>query len=375
MRVLSVEEAAKFLNIDVQTVYRLRKKKEIKSLSEYNSDVEFSEYELQRYLLSQSFKEEDKPLRVLDNQFQDVFSILNSYLKSKDAKKVIIDVAFLKKSGWELIRNSLLNILENGGEVEVVVGLDFAISDPGPIREMIEWKSMGSKIDIFCYKNGSKNFHPKFYYIENYHGGRTTICGSSNLTNGGFKENVELNIISQDPVDKSLIDQQLYFFHAGLLRSDDLFVPTVDTINDYEQTTKEVSVLSVDRNKILNQLEVPLDKTIDQIKLIHKKAGGTSQEGLIVNALSSLKPNANGWIHLDQIYSYVRKINIRDGLGWKDASLETSIRGRLNNHFISQEDESDFKGKAIFIRKKRGEGFYKLNYKNQPSVDNENPKH
>jgi HKD family nuclease len=110
-----------------------------------------------------------------------------------DSDEIWIAVAFLKKDGFNLIKNSLEVRLKQGVDVYLVAGRYFGISNPYALDDALELLD-GKGNSMLYLANYDPNFHPKLFVFRkgsNY----TIISGSANLTNGGMTNNVECSLL------------------------------------------------------------------------------------------------------------------------------------------------------------------------------------
>ncbi len=142
-------------------------------------------------------------LRILQNaENRNHGQVLENWLAgSSDA---FIAVAFLKSAGWRMIAGGVQAFLERGGRLRLVVGTDFYMTEPEPLRELLrlrakypalEWRLVAS--------SGSSTFHPKYYRFQ---AGKWIwlLTGSANLTAGGLSRNIETSVMVEDAADGPL---------------------------------------------------------------------------------------------------------------------------------------------------------------------------
>jgi HKD family nuclease len=116
------------------------------------------------------------------------------------AKSVKLAMAFAKKSGWVLMKEALSS---GKADVQIVVGLNFGITDP---ELLSEWLELSAKTPQFKVRVAPERptFHPKLMIIE-CESVTCAIVGSGNLTGGGQLLNVECGVyISKDEEIKEL---------------------------------------------------------------------------------------------------------------------------------------------------------------------------
>ena len=123
----------------------------------------------------------------------------------KQCEKASMSVAYLKKSGVELIKQSLDENKDSNTKISIITSLDFGITDVEGLRESLN-------MDVECSIMHGKNFHPKLYIFEMAKGNATMIVGSSNLSNGGLSTNYEANLVINGKVSDSPIKEAIEYF-------------------------------------------------------------------------------------------------------------------------------------------------------------------
>lgn len=126
--------------------------------------------------------------------------VLNEVEKlTASSRKIKIAVAYLKKSGFEVIKDSLCFFVRKKGRLKILVGLaDYYITDPEALTELVEMRKRllpgkdKNRLQIRYYE--SLNFHPKLFIFEGKDQ-TAVILGSSNLTGGGLSRNIEVNVM------------------------------------------------------------------------------------------------------------------------------------------------------------------------------------
>lgn len=106
----------------------------------------------------------------------------------KAAKSIKIAMAFAKGSGWKLLQHSLLS---QAKIVEIVVGLNFGITDADLLEEWLALCSEMPSRFIVRVADKSPTFHPKVVLARFHDGSGLGIVGSGNLTAGGQMRNIE----------------------------------------------------------------------------------------------------------------------------------------------------------------------------------------
>ncbi len=142
-------------------------------------------------------------ITVADNAQQTMASVLQSALeRSRDVR---IAVAFLSQSGLDRVWPPLQKVLQTGGAVEFLVGLDATVTEPQALWHLYE-TSRASQLALYCYTDpGTASlYHPKLYLMRN-DADVVAIVGSSNLTQGGLEDNVEVNMVIQASLETEII--------------------------------------------------------------------------------------------------------------------------------------------------------------------------
>lgn len=136
-------------------------------------------------------------VRLLDNFSGKVGDEILNCMAS--AKRTMMAVAFVKLSGVRLIEDSLVSLLDRGGEAEIIFGLDFSLTDPRALHRVMEVKRFHPTLTLFAFSDPylpgrEPPFHPKLYVFEQTDGDWTAIIGSSNLSQGGLIDNIEVGV-------------------------------------------------------------------------------------------------------------------------------------------------------------------------------------
>lgn len=133
-----------------------------------------------------------------DNVTQKLLTIFANKLPLADDLKFA--VAFVSASGISLIEPYLQQCIKRDGRAEFLIGLDLLTTEPKALKMLHEMSHAGLPITCFCYsdpfKPSASIYHPKLYLITSRNE-VTIVVGSSNLTKGGLKDNVEINTIIQ----------------------------------------------------------------------------------------------------------------------------------------------------------------------------------
>lgn len=139
--------------------------------------------------------------------------ILNKYIPESD--RIYIAVAFLKVSGLNLIIDNLIKAVKRGCDIQIICGLDFALTEPLALKTIwgLTSKYRNLKLYLASAKDNKIIFHPKFYLL-NRDTEATIISGSANLTSGGLETNHECSLMVQQSTDSEIFDKSLHYFNS-----------------------------------------------------------------------------------------------------------------------------------------------------------------
>lgn len=129
-----------------------------------------------------------------DEERSHLSELCNSFAKYD---KAYIAVAFFTMSGFVAIKKRLVTFLKNGGQLQIVIGLDNFVTEPDALQALFDLMKGERNSRLYIKKTHTKGriFHPKFYLFESKEKERgKIITGSANLTAGGLEENEEISI-------------------------------------------------------------------------------------------------------------------------------------------------------------------------------------
>ncbi|MEY4179891.1 MAG: hypothetical protein RLY70_3465, partial [Planctomycetota bacterium] len=99
-------------------------------------------------------------------------------------------VAFVLRSGVELLREHLVDLLRRGGRLRIVTGDYLDVTDPDALAELLD---LSGNLQVRVFEAGPMSFHPKSYIFHDQGGAGTAFVGSSNLTRPALRGGVEWN--------------------------------------------------------------------------------------------------------------------------------------------------------------------------------------
>ncbi|MCS7365655.1 MAG: phospholipase D-like domain-containing protein [archaeon GB-1867-035] len=232
-----------------------------------------------------------------------------------------IAVAYIKCSGVNL----LLNLIPPKIEGKIITGLDFNITEPNALEALIDH---GFEIRIFSRKN--VEFHPKLYIFEADEK-MIIIMGSSNLSKGGFQNNIEANIMITGKKNDSLIKDILSYFNTLWLDKNHCIPMTKDTIEYYKEIWRRHQS---EAQKIRFKLKDSIFELFDKIKKLER-----IKLSEIILEFLRLK---EGKAKLNEIYAYFeeefldkfpvsKKEWYKDITKWKEPRYKHHIRACLQH--------------------------------------------
>jgi HKD family nuclease len=145
-------------------------------------------------------------IQVIDNASRNLASIMPPAIEQSNDLRMA--VAFVSKSGLKLLEVSLQSALESGAYLEYLVGLDMQATEPAALWDIYNLSLANERVSLYCYSGleGVPVYHPKLYLLR-AGDDVTAVIGSSNLTAGGLKRNIEINVIMQGDIFDDAISE------------------------------------------------------------------------------------------------------------------------------------------------------------------------
>jgi len=200
-------------------------------------------------------------INIIDNHSTSLSSILSqAIIQSKDIK---IAVAFLSMRGINLIYNSIDSAMRKGASLEFLAGLDMQATEPAALRFLHNLSKNNNKLSLYCYASlePSSIYHPKIYLLKNSDGTKViSVIGSSNLTEGGLKKNIEVNLVIEDDINQDIIlDSYNTYnrlkFHPKRVIPDDEFLNLYAVLCTSEKKEKIENKKNQNRQKLFKSFE------------------------------------------------------------------------------------------------------------------------
>jgi len=211
-----------------------------------------------------------------DNVSKTLLEVLKPQLSK--ARELKFGVAFVKYSGFSLIQDCIKESLNNGGRAEFLLGLDFRTTEPKVLIALHDMATSGLNIKLFCFSDPSINdtptYHPKIYVIRKRDRFVISI-GSSNLTSGGLKDNVEVNAIIEAS-EKEEIVSDVYAVYNRLKFQKSRFEPDRTYIESYEEAYEIVRKKSIQALK-QKTVESKIKGLMEREKLLLKPKAAVTE--------------------------------------------------------------------------------------------------
>jgi HKD family nuclease len=182
--------------------------------------------------------------RVIDNVSAKMSAVLPPLIEASG--DIRIAVAFVSRKGLSLIEPALDAALEAGGTAEFLVGLDMQSTEPGAVRWLLDRTRDTDRVELYCYAGLTTAgiYHPKLYLTRSAQL-VSFIVGSSNLTDGGLRKNVEVNVLVEaNARDEIVSDAYSAYnrlkFHPERVAPDDEFVAMYSELCRRERKSRPV---------------------------------------------------------------------------------------------------------------------------------------
>jgi HKD family nuclease len=119
--------------------------------------------------------------------------------KLSESSHVRLATAFAHHSGWDLIADP---IGACKGQVDILAGLHFFQTEPKLLRIWLRKSYQSDKVSckvVTKTKGFHWTFHPKVLIVTGLKAEAFAVVGSGNLSAGGFRDNVECSLFTDDP--------------------------------------------------------------------------------------------------------------------------------------------------------------------------------
>lgn len=101
-----------------------------------------------------------------------------------------LSVAFIQRSGVELLRPYLIDMLQRDGTIRILTGDYMNITDPDALAELLD---LDGRLQLRVFQANAISFHPKAYLFQHADQQGTAFVGSSNLSHSALRNGIEWN--------------------------------------------------------------------------------------------------------------------------------------------------------------------------------------
>lgn len=179
-------------------------------------------------------------IQLLDNLSNKLVDAVSPVLtESEDAR---IAVAFVSMQGLELLGPAIQRCLDRRGYMEFLVGLDLSVTDPQALRTLYQWSRDNANVACYCLTElgPSVVYHPKLYVFRTAEQVSFAV-GSSNLTEGGLRQNIEVNVLIRAHADEEIVSDvyavyNALKFHPKRVEPDEEFVALYEEMCSAQQS-------------------------------------------------------------------------------------------------------------------------------------------
>jgi HKD family nuclease len=126
-----------------------------------------------------------------------ILAKIKNLLESPNITEIDFAIAYLSKGGYSEIEKSLTKFLKRNGKVQFLVGLSqIYATESSALKKLLTLaqKQKNNLLEVKYHNLKGKEFHPKLVIAKLNDVTKFVIIGSSNLTHGGQKSNVEANV-------------------------------------------------------------------------------------------------------------------------------------------------------------------------------------
>lgn len=157
------------------------------------------------YLAAPDAPKDAEPSAELFDQANERLLIdLRAGLRDPEFDRVDLAVAFVRKSGLDLIQSELMDRLEMPSRVRILTTDYMGITEPSALRRLMDLTGRDDyDLEVRLFQDPATSFHAKAYIFWSTQDGGSNrlIVGSSNLTRMALTEGVEWNLSSEAPDD------------------------------------------------------------------------------------------------------------------------------------------------------------------------------
>jgi HKD family nuclease len=152
----------------------------------------------------------------------------------KTSEQSYFAIAFLKTSGLYNLLKSIKKYLKSGGQLTIVAGQNFALTEPKALKELRKLFQSYPASKLYLAKANVRNsvFHPKLYLFKTKKNS-SIISGSANITKGGLISNKETSILMNCRTSEKVWNDAINYFNE-LIKPENADEATLLVIKQYE---------------------------------------------------------------------------------------------------------------------------------------------
>lgn len=150
----------------------------------------------------------------------------------KNSNEIRLAIAFVRKSGVDLLNNELQDFKNRGGKLKLIFGEDFNLTDGSALEELL---NQGAEMKLYLPRKGV--YHPKIWIFK-LTGKWSVVIGSSNLSKDALTNNIEASVVFEgnysDPAIKGCLSA-----YETLWKSDRCYEIGHEYISNYKNEAKK----------------------------------------------------------------------------------------------------------------------------------------
>lgn len=286
------------------------------------------------------------PAHIVMNNGDSLGKVLAANLETASLFQVA--TAYLNHRGLDRVIDPMQRILEQDGEVSVAHGFYPLITETETIRSLARLADSFDQMSYGVYADTERTlegkFHPKLYLTYSPVDRWRAVIGSSNLTQGGLRANLEVNCTLSGSASTPEIQQCRDVFKK-IQHDQNLHRPTVEWIEAYD----EIRNLEIDSRERFRAETKDLYDKLFNITQVPPWVPKTREE-CVIQAVQNLerRDGRGSYHHLNEITPEAFKI--ADGR-YQARFFSEGVRQALNTNEIHKYD-----GNQLFERQDGAEG-------------------
>ena len=291
------------------------------------------------------------PTQIVMNNGDSLGDVLAQNLKGADS--FLVATAYLNANGLERVMSPIERILDGKGLVNVVHGFYPQITETDAIRELARLADGSDQMSYGVYVDASRSlegsFHRKMYLTRSQDNQWHAVVGSSNLTKGGLRSNLEVNCTFSGFATEPAIRQCRKVFDR-IQVDPNIHRPTIGWIEAYDR----IRNLEI---KNRNQFQKETRDAYEELFNITQAPPWQAKKQIecVVKALQILE-NFNGkgtYHHIMEISSIAKQVVAGR---FEETHWVEGIRKQLNTNTVYREVTSAGKSKRLFKRQDGDKG-------------------